>query len=222
MTALSKVVIWGAGGHARVVADVVRLAGQYEIAAFIDDVGSPSAETFCGAPLIHSRDELLALKRQGLGRVLVAIGDNAARYQLGTWAENEGFGLISAVHPAATIAHDAVLGRGTVVMAGAVVNAAARVDGHAIINTVASVDHDCVVEEAVHLCPGARLGGHAHVGRQSQVSMNSTVINRIRIGEGVVIGAGSVVVRDLPDRVVAYGNPARIVRENPHVAQADD
>ena len=213
------IAIWGTSGHAMVVADIVHLAGDYAIAGFIDDRrGDRRGETFRGAAVLGGRERLPELKARGVEQMLIAVGDCRLRLCLAEIARQHGFRLAGAVHPRATVAADVTLGAGTVVMAGAVINPACRIGENVIINTSASVDHECVLEDGVHVCPGAHLAGNVRVGRATQLGIGSAVIQRIRIGAGSLIGAGAVVVDDIPDEVVAYGVPVRVVRRQRKVA----
>ena len=83
---------------------------------------------------------------------------------------------------------------------------------HAIVNTCASVDHDCLIGDFTHVCPGVHLGGNVHVGQDSWIGIGSQVIQGVRIGSNVLAGAGSTIIRDVPDNAVVMGSPARIVR----------
>lgn len=211
---MASLVLWGASGHARVVADIVRLRGEHVIAGFLDDTGASAPGTpFCGATVLGGREQLPALRAQGVTHLLVAIGDGAVRLRLAAVAREHGFALAHAIHPAAVVAADVSVGAGTVIAAGAVVNPASRLGEHVIVNTLAGVDHDCVLGDGAHVAPGARLGGHVDVGALAWIGIGATVRDRVRVGDGTVVGAGAVVVSDLPGRVVAYGVPARIVRE---------
>ena len=206
-------VIWGASGHALVVADIVRRQGLYHIVGFLDDVNPGRQGTeFCGAQVLGGREQLTPLWEQGVRHVLLGVGDCAARLKLTALLEAQGFSLPTAVHPQAAVAEDVTLGPGAVVVAGAVVNPGTRIGRSVIINTAASVDHECVIGDAVHICPGAHLAGRVVVGQATQIGIGATVIERVRIGAKVVIGAGAVVVSDIPDGVVAYGVPARVKR----------
>lgn len=208
-----KLVVWGASGHALVVADALRAAGGWEIAGFLDDV-SPDrrGEEFAGATVLGGREVLADLRRQGVEDVIVAVGDNAARTRLARLAQAEGFRLATVVHPRATVAPDVALGAGTVVAAGAVVNPGARIGENVIVNTSASVDHECVVEDGAHIGPGARLGGRVSVGPLAWIGIGATVRDGVSIGARSVIGAGAVVLNDIPPGVIAYGVPAKVVR----------
>ena len=214
-----SVAIWGTSGHAMVVADAVRLSSEYAVAGFIDD-RRPDCRgtTFCGAPVFGGREQLPELKRRGVEHMLIAVGDCRLRLELAEIARRNGFRLAVAVHPRATVAADATLGPGTVVMAGAVINPACRIGENVIVNTSASVDHECFLEDGVHVCPGVHLAGNVRVGRATQLGIGSVVIQQIRIGAGALIGAGAVVVDDIPDDVVAHGVPVRIVRRQRKVA----
>lgn len=209
-----KLLVWGASGHASVVADIVRLEGKYEIVGFLDD-GNPqrAGETFCGAPVVGGQEKLDDLFRAGVRNLIMGFGNCGARLHLSELALSKGFSIATAVHPSAIVASDVRIGCGTVVAAGAVVNPGTEIGRNVIVNTRASIDHDCAIEDGVHICPGACLAGSVRVGRAAWVGIGATVTARINIGASAVVGAGAVVVRDIPERVIAYGMPARAVRK---------
>jgi UDP-N-acetylbacillosamine N-acetyltransferase len=207
------VVIWGASGHARVVADIVRLANTFRIVGFLDDVMPTRAgEPFAGSKVLGGSEQLEKLREQGVYHLLIAFGDCEARLHTGERARTLGFELATAIHPRAIVAEDAVVGRGTVICAGAVVNPGAKLGALVIVNTGASVDHDCELGDGVHVAPGARLAGNVVVGRGATLGVGATVVNGVLIGERSLIGAGAVVVRSIGPGVVAYGVPARVIR----------
>ncbi|MEW5773698.1 MAG: acetyltransferase [Thermodesulfobacteriota bacterium] len=212
---MDAIVIVGASGHGKVVADIVEQAGQCRIAGFLDR-DRPAGGEFFGLPVLGAEADLPRLvKDLDLGGMLVAIGDNWTRARVaGELARlAPGLPFVSAVHPAARLARGAVVGPGAVVMAGAVLNSDCRVGAHCIVNTGASLDHDGVMGDFSSLAPGAALGGNVRIGAYSAVSIGACVAHGITVGEHAVVGAGAVVLGDLPDRRVAYGAPARVVRE---------
>ena len=206
---LRKLVIWGAGGHATVVADIVRLGGRHEIAAFMDDSPSGRDGDLLGVPIICQREKLKSVLREGLCDIIIGIGDCATRLRLGAVAKEMGFRLATAIHPQAVVASTAKIGAGCVIAAGAVVNPGVVLGENVIVNTSASVDHDCVVEDGVHICPGAHLAGNVTVRRGVWVGIGATVIEGVEIGKGSMIAAGGVVVSDIADGVLAKGVPAK-------------
>ena len=217
MTGTKNIVVWGASGHAKVVADIIGLNGQYEIIGFLDDRDPQrKGENFCGRPILGGREQLDLLRERGVDNVILAFGNCEARLRLSIYAIQRGYQLVNAIHPRSTIASSVTIGKGVVIAAGAIVNPASVVGSNVIINTSASVDHDCVIEDGVHLSPGARLAGGVHIGRGTWVGLGSSIIDRVRVGEHSVIGAGAVVIRDVPDRVVVAGVPAKMIRSIPH------
>ncbi len=197
-----------------VVADIVRLRGEYEIVGFLDDVNpARSGVDFYGAPVLGGRERLEDLRREGVEGLIFGFGDCKARLALAELARARGFRLATAIHPSAVIAADVKVGEGTVVAAGAVINPGARIGENVIVNTCASVDHECVVGDGAHVSPGVRLAGGVVVGRGAWVGIGATVVDRARIGAGAIIGAGAVVVGDIPDGVVARGIPAKVMRK---------
>jgi sugar O-acyltransferase (sialic acid O-acetyltransferase NeuD family) len=212
--ALDKLIIWGGGGHARVVADIARLQ-EFEIVGFLDDQNPGRAgENFAGGQILGGREQLPILEEQSVRKLLVAIGDCASRLQLSGFAIAAGFELATLVHPQAVVASDVILGVGTVIVAGSVINSGSCIGGCVIVNTMASIDHHCLIADGVHIAPGTHLGGHVSIGERTWIGIGCIIKDRVKIGRNCLIGAGALVLNDVPDNVVAYGSPARVVRDN--------
>ena len=210
-TSQPKLVIWGASGHARVVAEIVRLCNQYELAGFLDDVHPErEGELFDGALILGGSEQLNQFQKAGISHLLLGFGDCAARLRLSRHIDSTGIQLATAIHPRAIVSPSARIGSGTVVAAGAVISVHANIGHNVIINTSSSVDHDCLIEDGVHVSPGVRLAGNVTVGRGTWIGIGATISPDLHIGVGSIVGAGSVVLEDIPDGVVAYGNPARV------------
>jgi acetyltransferase EpsM len=210
-----KVVIWGASGHAKVIADIIRLNDEYEIAGFLDDFATDKYNTdFCGSTILGGREQLKLLCKNGIDKIVMGFGECAPRLDLALEAISFGFSLINSIHPLSVVAKDVKMGSGVVVVAGAIINPGTTIGDNVIINTNASVDHDCIIGNGVHICPGVSLAGRVSVGQGTWIGIGSCVKDKINIGEFSMIGAGSVVVKDIPSGVVAYGAPARVIREN--------
>jgi sugar O-acyltransferase (sialic acid O-acetyltransferase NeuD family) len=213
-----RAAIWGASGHALVVADILRLSG-YEVLGYLDNLAPERrGEPFGGATVLGGSEQLAALRGAGVHLMAMGVGHNAARLALARQVREAGLTLLTAVHPRAILASDAGLGEGTVVAAGAVINPACRIGACVIINTAASVDHECRIGDGAHIAPGAHLAGLVEVGDGAFVGIGAAVKDRVRIGANALIGAGAVVLRDVPEGAVAYGNPARTVRPSPTAA----
>jgi len=205
--------IWGTSGHARVVADIVRCGELFEIVGFLDDLNPDRhGQEFCYARVLGGRSELPRLLAAGVRHLILAFGDNAARYRLGAEMKKAGFSLGTAIHPRSIVAADARIGQGTVIAAGAVVNPHVTIGENVIVNTGATVDHDGVLGDAVHISPGAHLAGGVRVGCETWIGMGSLILEGRDVGARTIIGAGSVVTRAIGDDVVAFGVPARVVR----------
>ena len=206
------VIIWGAAGHAKVVADIVR-QNAYEVCGFLDETTPDRrGESFCGATILGDTNQLQKIYESGVRKAIVAFGDNMRRLAAGELLDGRGFELITAIHPSAVIALDALIGRGSVIAAGAVVGPGAVIGRCAIVNTAATVDHDCTIADGVHIGPGARIAGHVQVGYCAWIGIGATIIDRKRIGAWSIVGAGAVVIEDVPDRVLVVGVPARVVK----------
>lgn len=207
-----KIVLYGASGHGKVVADIVRSIGDLELVAFIDDSPCKTNQSIDGVPVLGTADALQDPLGRGVTAAIVTIGKNDIRISKAGVLRKVGYQLATAVHPRAVIAPAVQVGPGTVVMAGAVINPGARIGQNVIVNTGATVDHDCVLEDGVHLSPGVHLAGNVYVGKEAHVGIGATVIQNIRIGEKSIVGAGAVVIRDVAPGTRVVGNPAREIQ----------
>ena len=207
------IAIWGASGHALVVADILRLQNQCHIVGFLDDVNQQrKGEQFCYSRVLGGREQLDILLNDGVRYFIIGVGDCATRMELAEVVKRKGFSLEKAIHPRAVLSSEVVLGAGTVVAAGAVINPGVQIGENVIVNTSASVDHECVIADGVHISPGARLAGRVTVARGSWIGIGAIVKDKVWIGASSVIGAGAVVLNDVPDNVLAHGCPARVIR----------
>jgi len=203
----AKHAVFGASGHAKVVVDTLRCAGMH-VGYIFDDAPDARSRTVEGIPVAGGRDEFVRLQDDIAGAI-VGIGNNAARMQVMSWLRDRAVRLVSAIHPRSVVASSAVIGEGTLVVAGCVINADARIGDGVIVNTGTTVDHDCVVEDGAHLAPGVHLCGNVLVGREALLGVGTVVIPGVRIGPGAVIGAGSVVIQDVPAGARMAGSPCR-------------
>lgn len=205
------VFVYGAGGHGKVVAEILRVCG-IEIEGFIEDDPEKHGETF-GLKVSGDGDWLA--ERAALRPVSVAlgIGDNSTRREIAERCARSDILILTVVHPSATIAPSARISAGGVIMAHAVINPDSVIGPGAIINTAAIVEHDCRVGNFAHLSPRATIGGRVDVADLSWLGMGSTVLPGLRVGTGSIVGAGATVLQDVGDWTVVAGSPARIVRE---------
>ena len=206
---MKHLAILGASGHGKVVADIAECQG-WEKVSFFDDAW-PKKQKNGAWSVIGDSDELLKRLSEFSG-VAVAIGDNTVRLNKLNMFKQAGAPLPALAHPSAVVSRYSFIDDAVVIVAGAVINADARVRFGTVINTSASVGHDCDLGEGCHICPGVRLAGGVEVGSCSWVGVGTSVRQLVKIGSGVVIGAGAAVVSDIENGAIAVGVPARIVR----------
>ena len=209
---MGPLLVFGASGHGLVVADTAVRQG-YDPVVFADDDPAKAGTSRMGLPVVACGVEAAAAWIGARdGAVVVAIGTNATRARVLEAFVAAGASVATVIDPSAVVSRGATVGAGTVVFAGVVVQAEARVGANVILNTGCSVDHECRLGDHVHVSPGAHLGGQVVVGEGTHIGIGACVIQCRRIGAWSTVGAGAAVVRDLPDRVVAVGVPARVRR----------
>lgn len=205
----------GAGGHAKVVIEILRSQEKYEFVGLLDSRRELWSTEVLGVRVLGPDDLLGELYARGVRSAFIgvgSVGNSTARQRLYERLVREGFQVVSAVDPHSVVAPSASMGRGVIVMPGAVINAAARVGDNVIINTGAIIEHDCVVGHHAHIAPGVCLAGGVCVGEGAHVGLGASVCQGLTIGARAVVGAGAVVLEDVPERTVVAGVPARILR----------
>lgn len=214
MSGKLPIVVFGAGGHALVVADILVQMGQYHIVGFLADVNHERYGTkFAGVSILGGSSKLNDLRADGVAYAIVAIGHCATRARIAEMLVLAGFGLVSAIHPRAYIAPNVEVGSGCVVAAQAAINPGCRLGANVIVNTGATVDHECEIGAGAHIGPGVNLAGKVDVGERAWIGIGSCVSDHISIGSDAFIGAGALVVRNIPAKMLAYGVPARVIRK---------
>jgi len=200
---MATINLFGASGHAKVVMDIIRAQGD-EVGCLYDD--APHCREIQGKPVYRALDIRVA------GPMIISIGVCRIRKLISERYNQLQFA--KAIHPSAVISPSAYIGGGTVIMPAVVINADARIGKHCIINTNSSIDHECKIGDYVHIAPGCAISGEVEIGECTWIGVGSCIKQGIHIGKNCMIGGGSVVVKDIPDNAVAYGNPCKPVRQN--------
>lgn len=205
-----KLVLFGSGGHAKVVLEAIRARTADREVLVVDDDPARVGRLVLDARV--AGDRAWALSKARGAKAALGIGDNRARIDLLQWLTANGFNPEPVVHPSAIVGASARIGAGAFIAAGAIVVADAQIGAGAIVNTGASVDHDCLVGAGAHIGPGARLCGNVTVGALSLVGVGTAVRPGVSIGANCVVGAGSAVIGDLPPDGIYAGCPARPIK----------
>lgn len=208
-----RVFILGAGGHGRVVLDILLQRRAVEVVGFLDNNREIHGRRVDGLRVVGAIDDLPSLAPpHGVTAAIIAIGDNGVRRGLARWADALGVSLVSAIHPSATLARSASVGRNVVIAAGAVVCSNCQIGDSVILNTGCIVDHQTMVGEGAHVCPGVRIAGRVKIEPGAFVGLGATVVPKVTLGCECVVGAGAVVIEDVPPMATVVGVPARAVK----------
>jgi sugar O-acyltransferase (sialic acid O-acetyltransferase NeuD family) len=209
-----KIIIIGAGGHARVVYENLRHDKNMDVVAFVDNQIRGSDERIMGIPVLGPHSVVLKLIDDGVKGFVVAVGDNKIRAEHFNNFIKMGLDPVNAIHPTSTIAYDVKIGKGVVICMSANISTGAQIGNNTIINTNAIIEHEDVIEDHVHIGPGSSLAGRVKVKKGTFVGIGCIVKEYTTIGENCIIGAGSVVLNDIPDNSIAVGTPAKKIKKN--------
>jgi sugar O-acyltransferase (sialic acid O-acetyltransferase NeuD family) len=203
---MGHLLIIGTGGHGKVVLDCAKK--YYNLITFMtNDLNSNGIE---GYPVIYEQETSSEYILQNFDELIVAIGNNNVRLKISMDYASKGMKLATIIHENAVISERAIIGEGTVVFANAIINPFATIGKCCIINTGAIIEHDCILKDGVHISPNAAMGGTVKIGEKTWICIGSSIANNIVIGDNCVIGAGSVIIKDVPNNVLAAGVPATV------------
>lgn len=209
-----EVLIIGAGGHAKVVADAIEQEGIHRIIGFVDEDQDRLCEVY-GYPVVGGMEVFKEKRFSAVNAGILAVGDNGKRKLLAERISQirASFVFITVTHPAAVLSRGVKVGHGTIIMPGAIVKSDTCVGNHCVINSNCSLGHDTSIGDFVTIGPGALVGGHVKIGDCSMVSLGANVIHNIEIGEQTIIGSGATVVNHIGSGVIACGIPAKVTRK---------
>ncbi len=207
-----RVVGIGAGGHAKVVIDILRHYSDIEMVGLTDANPEMRGRDLLGCPIIGGDDAWPELLAGGVHHAFIGVGSAghiASRRRVYQDARAAGFDIVTAIHPTAIIASTATIGPAATIMAGAIINADTRLGENVIVNTGAIIDHDCILEDHVHVATGATLAGAVVVREGAHIGAGAVVRQCVVIGRNAIVGAGAAVVKDVAEDVIVVGVPAR-------------
>lgn len=211
----TRICLFGAGPHGQVVADIASLMPNLAVIGFIDSKNEPGV-MINDIPVLGKQEDLKELSiKHRFNSGVVCIGDNYKRAKLSGLILKlmPQFQFVNIIHPKCILSSNIKLGMGNVFMPGVIINTNARVGNHCIINTNSSLEHYCVLHDFATLSAGVVTGGFVEIGSYSAAALGVTIFDRVKIGENVVIGSGSLVTKDIEDNVLVYGSPAKVIRK---------
>jgi sugar O-acyltransferase (sialic acid O-acetyltransferase NeuD family) len=203
----ARLILIGAGGHARACMDVIEKQGEYEIAGLVGTPEQLSKEHF-GYPVIGSDNDLAQLASQ-YEYALITVGQTkspALRVSLLQQALAVGFNLPTIISPSAHVSCHALVGAGSIVMHGAIINSGAKIGDNCIINTRTIIEHDAIIADNCHISTGAIVNGDVIIGSGSFIGSGSVVKQGINLGSYCVVGMGLAVRHDHPDNSQILSN----------------
>jgi sugar O-acyltransferase (sialic acid O-acetyltransferase NeuD family) len=211
---MKNIILIGGGNQAHYTIDIIEKEGKYNIIGIIDSIHEIDSDRF-GYKILGRQENISQLiKKYDIEGGVISIGDNWGRYhvynQILELAPT--FKFVNAIHPSVIIGNNVKLGIGIVAMAGCIFNPKSTIGDFTFFATGAQIEHDCQIGDFSSISAGSITGGHVKLGKFSAITLGVTVVDRLEIGENTVIGSGSLVTKSLPNNVLAYGSPAKIIR----------
>lgn len=206
-----KIILIGGGGHAKVLIDLIRTNGQFEITGILDS-GLKIGSLVLGISVLGSDNLLSELYSKGIKSACIAVGsikNNDKRKLLFENGRGCGFDIPFLIHPKAIVSKEAIISKGTQIMASAIIQTSSLIGDNTIINTGAIIEHDCKVGNHVHICPGAIISGGCSINDGAFIGAGATIMQSLNIGRNAVVAAGAVVINNVPDGVEVKGVPAK-------------
>jgi sugar O-acyltransferase (sialic acid O-acetyltransferase NeuD family) len=211
---MKNLVLIGGGNHAHYTIDIIEKEGKYNIIGIIDSVHTIGDDKF-GYKIIGRQENLIKLiEEYNIEVGIISIGDNWSRYRVydKIIEQVQDFEFVNAIHPSVIIGNNVKLGVGIIAMAGCIFNPKSEIGNFTFFATGAQVEHDNSICDFSSISAGSITGGFVKLGKFSAITLGVIVLDRIEIGENTVVGSGSLVIKSLPDNVLAYGNPSKIIR----------
>lgn len=209
-----NIILFGGGNQLQYSIDIIEKENKFLIIGIIDSI-APIGKEIYGYKVI-GRQENIAYIIQDLDVYggIITVGDNWSRKIIydSIIKQVPAFNFVNAIHPSVILSNNVTIGKGVVAMAGCIFNTGANVGDFTFFATGAQIEHDCDIQDFASVSAGCVMGGHVKIGKYSAITLGVIIIDRVNIGENTVVGSGALVLTSLPDNVLAYGNPARVIK----------
>jgi sugar O-acyltransferase (sialic acid O-acetyltransferase NeuD family) len=208
------VVILGAGGFAREVLDVFDAANaakaSFDVLGYIVDTEYvESGKVINGKPILGDYEWL---RGKPAIKCICGVGAPEVRFRMINRVHEIGAGFCSIIHPGAIMSSWNTIGEGSVITAGCILTNQIRIGNHVHVNLDCTIGHDAVLQDFVTLAPGVHVSGKVNIEEGSYIGTGVNIIEGKRIGAWSVVGAGSTVIRDIPENATAVGVPAQVIK----------
>ena len=211
---MKKVIIIGAGGFGKEVIEIFKdqngIKKNWEILGFIDENSALWGKTINNFSVLGGLDWFENNREVGC---VVAIGDPKTKKRIVDMLEKNGVLFYNAIHPSVIMSEFVNLGNNVIICAGSILTVNILIKNHVIFNLNCTVGHDSIIEDYCSIMPGVSINGENHIGKGVYIGTGATFIQQVSVGEWSVIGAGAVVIDNIPDRVVAVGIPAKVKKK---------
>lgn len=209
-----KILVVGCGEHARMVIDNIEEQGVYQIAGLTTHTDSELNRKIYGYPVLCKDEDITKLlaKKKDIKGYILGVGNMKTRAKIYAWLDQI-LEPVNVIHPKAIVSKHACIGKGNVIEAFTKVANGASIGNHCIINSFSAVNHDQTIGDNVLIAGNVSMAGKS-IGSHTIIADGASIAFKKSVGANCIIGDGAVVTKDIPDGVIAYGNPAQVIRKN--------
>lgn len=206
--------VYGAGGLGRETLELAKIINkkskQWSKFIFIDDGDTPGIVSGCE---VYKYDDAKKLF-EGQLQIVMGIGEPSVREMLFVKIVKDNIDTPSLIHPDIYIPESTRVGKGVIIQSGCSISVGVTIEDYVLLQSMCAIGHDCIIGEGSIISTMDCIAGAVHIGRYAYLGMHTSIKELVSIGSYTIIGMGSIVFKDIPEEMIAMGNPARPMKKN--------
>ncbi len=214
---MKDIILIGGGQHCGVVLYNVAAQGRYRVMGILDGAEDRWGKMAHGKPILggYDKNNLERIKNEYQTNLFfISFGNMKFRKSMFEYMISQDWEAVNIIHPDAVVSANAKIGKGVLIECGCLVTPNPIIGDNVVVNTGSQVNHDNVIEDHAYIASGVILSGGVTICENTLIDDGVIVTLGKKVGKNCIIGAGAVVTKNIPDQVIAYGNPCRIIEPN--------
>jgi acetyltransferase EpsM len=212
---MENLFVVGTGSQARYVIENMQKSTSYLVAGLVDiEKKENIGKKINGIEIVCLLDDILKYFDSSSVKAIIAYGDNYKKKEIANYLESKNFSFATILNPNIYKSSFVEIGEGTIINANVTIMPNTKIGSHVIIHSGSVIEHDNIIGDYVNIAPGVVTAGQVRIGEGSYVYTNACIVPKVTIGKWSIVGAGSVVLKDVENNVIVAGNPAKIIGTN--------